>query len=88
MAKQHDLDRNIALLQRLIQEKGEPRVTGVQLYFGDHLVNGNYEIVDKVRDKAGGTATIFLGNLRISTNVRKPEGDRAVGTMLNSSFVL
>jgi len=57
---------------------------------GGVLLNRNYEIVDRIKDivfrdaayrgKKIGTATIFLGNLRISTNVLDKEGNRAIGT--------
>jgi two-component system NtrC family sensor kinase len=57
---------------------------------GGILINRNYEIVDRIknivfknakyRGKEIGTATIFLGDLRISTNVMDKEGNRAIGT--------
>jgi len=57
---------------------------------GGVLLNRNYEIVDQIksivfkdakyRGKEIGTATIFLGDLRISTNVLDREGNRAIGT--------
>ena len=57
---------------------------------GGILLNRNYEIVDwikdivfknaKYKDKEIGTATIFLGDLRISTNVMDKERKRATGT--------
>jgi two-component system NtrC family sensor kinase len=57
---------------------------------GGVLLNRNYEIVDRIKNivfkdakykgKEIGTATIFLGDLRISTNVMDREGSRAVGT--------
>jgi hypothetical protein len=57
------------------------------LMIGDHVIAENYEIVDRVKEIAGGTATIFLKNgseyLRISTNVQKSNGERAIGTILN-----
>ena len=47
---------------------------------------GDYEIVDKVQTIAGGTCTLFQvipgGLLRISTNVIKDDGTRAVGTYI------
>ena len=60
------------------------------ILMGGVLLNRNYEIVDqmkqivfksaKYRGKDIGTATIFLGDLRIATNVIDREGHRAVGT--------
>jgi two-component system NtrC family sensor kinase len=57
---------------------------------GGILLNRNYEIVDRIKNlvfkdakykgKEIGTATIFLGDLRISTNVMDREGNRAIGT--------
>jgi two-component system NtrC family sensor kinase len=57
---------------------------------GGILLNRNYEIVDRItsilfkdakyKGKEIGTATIFLGDLRISTNVIDREGNRATGT--------
>ena len=62
------------------------------LYAGK-LINRNYKIVDKVKDtvyqavkykgKDIGTATIFQGDLRISTNVMRQDGTRAIGTRVS-----
>lgn len=57
---------------------------------GGILLTRNYEIVDQIKEivykgvkykgKDTGTATIFLNDVRISTNVLDKEGNRAVGT--------
>ena len=57
------------------------------LWFGDTPVVGKFEIVDHVTELMGGTATLFVRAsndfIRVSTNVKTPEGTRAVGTILN-----
>jgi len=57
------------------------------LYLGDTLINNNFELVDGVTDVMGGTATLFVRDgrdfVRVSTNVLKADGTRAIGTTLN-----
>lgn len=70
----------------ILDEHGE--VLGALV--GGVLLNRNYEIVDRIKNivfkdarykgKEIGTATIFLGDLRISTNVMDRDGNRAIGT--------
>jgi len=52
-------------------------------------VEGNHEMVDAILDELDVIATIFVrdGNdfRRITTNVQKPDGSRAVGTMLGQA---
>jgi methyl-accepting chemotaxis protein len=45
-------------------------------------LNGNFAAVDKVKNLVGGTATIFMNDTRISTNVMKADGARATGSQL------
>jgi hypothetical protein len=65
---------------------GAPKAEGVSLFFGTTKLNGNYEIVDTVKEKHGAVATFFVKKddsfIRVSTNVQK-EGNRAVGTKLD-----
>ena len=49
-----------------------------------HILNNDFTLVDKIRQVAGvDTATIFLGDLRVSTNVMTLEGERAIGTRVS-----
>jgi two-component system NtrC family sensor kinase len=59
----------------------DKRVVGMILSF--HLLNNGFTLVDQIRAAAGiDTVTIFLGDLRVSTNVMTAENQRAVGTRL------
>ncbi len=61
--------------------------------YGGILLNRNYEIVDRVKEivykeekykgREIGTATIFQHDLRISTNVKNEDGQRAIGTRVS-----
>ncbi len=79
---QSSLSVNINLLRDILVAKGEPRLEGDKLYFGAESVNGNFAAVDKVKALAGSVATVFMGDVRVATNVQKPDGSRAVGTKL------
>jgi methyl-accepting chemotaxis protein len=50
-----------------------------------YVLNGDVAMVDKVKSLVGGTCTIFMNDTRITTNVMKPDGTRAVGTQLARS---
>lgn len=62
---------------------------------GGVLLNGNLELVDRINDivyregslplGSQGTATLFLGDTRIATNVRLFEGERALGTRVSQA---
>jgi len=75
-------ETKMKVLHELVREKGDAKVVDGKLIFGEHVVNGNYEVVDKLTSIAGGTATLFMGDTRVSTNVKKDDGSRAVGTPL------
>jgi two-component system NtrC family sensor kinase len=63
-----------------IQEGG--RIIGVVVIF--HLFNNDFTLVDAIKDSAKiDTATIFFGDLRVSTNVMTEQGERAVGTRVS-----
>jgi hypothetical protein len=70
--------------------KGEEPVAGKtvpSLLFGATKMNNNFVLVDDVQKEAGGTATIFVKSgdefVRVATNVKKDDGSRAIGTILD-----
>lgn len=53
-----------------------------RLIVGPYALNGDTVLVDRIKELFGGTATIFMGDKRVATNVLSPDGSRAVGTQL------
>jgi methyl-accepting chemotaxis protein len=77
------LDSNMRVLSDLIAVHGrEFRVEGEKLMVGNHALDGDLATVDRVKAAVGGVATIFRGDLRVATNIVRPDGQRAVGTRL------
>jgi len=70
----------------------DPQKNLVGIVYGGVLLNRNFELVDKIKQTVYqnvvykgndiGTATIFLDDLRVSTNVRNKDGSRAIGTRI------
>jgi hypothetical protein len=57
------------------------------VFFGSIKQNNHFDLVDDVVKEHGGTATIFVKSgdeyVRVSTNVKKDDGSRAIGTILD-----
>jgi Cache 3/Cache 2 fusion domain len=69
---------------------GEDVVVGKNvpaIYFGKTKMNNNFDLVDEIKKEKGATATIFVKSgddfVRIATNVKKDDGSRAIGTVLD-----
>ena len=91
-----DVQGAIQLLKSKALALGQPSIRGEEpvggrtapaLYFGTTKMNNNFQLVDEVQKERGGTATIFVRSgddfVRVATNVRKDDGSRAVGTVLD-----
>ena len=59
---------------------GDWRLEAGTLRKGAHPLNGDEALVDRIRALSGAAATVFARDLRVATNVTKPDGSRAIGT--------
>ena len=80
---QKEQEEALRTFWQILKRRGTDfRVVDGSLMAGDYPINGNHEIPDRIGRIFGGAATIFMGDTRVSTNVLKPDGSRAVGTRL------
>jgi len=84
------VDRNarIAWHEVAIRGEGVKLSADGKLMAGNAVLDGDFALVDKVVELGGGTATIFSGDTRVATTIKKDDGSRAVGTKLakNAAF--
>jgi methyl-accepting chemotaxis protein len=80
---QQRLDTNDRVAWDIVKRNGDQfRFVDGKLFAGQTELNGRYELVDQIKDLVGGVATIFMGDVRVATNVKSADGSRAVGTKL------
>jgi hypothetical protein len=95
-AQMDQVRASMAALKTKTAKLGPPKIEGTDpvagkdvlaLYFGTTKMNNFFEVVDEVVKENGGTATLFVkvGNdfVRVATNVKKDDGSRAIGTILD-----
>ncbi|GFO55320.1 hypothetical protein GMSM_23270 [Geomonas sp. Red276] len=76
-------NNNLRVFWELCGAKGSAfRLEGGALWCGNYRINGNNEIPDKVLDLTGSRATVFMGDVRVATNVPLADGRRALWTVL------
>ena len=82
------LDGDLNLLRNRFAAYGPPSVTGGKIAYGNHVVNGNFAVVDSIESDMGSKATVFqkVGDkaIRVSTNVIGTDGKRAIGTEVSN----
>lgn len=77
------VEANMRVAWNVLRESGDKfSIADGKLLADGKPLNGNFTAVDKIKALVGGTATIFMNDTRISTNVMKPDGTRAIGTQL------
>jgi len=92
---QAKVKKSMGVLQEMLKKLGPPKIDGTSdvagkpvsaIFFGPSKINGDFVVVDEVVKEMGGTATVFVkaGDeyIRVSTNVLKDDGTRAIGTQL------
>lgn len=66
-----------------LNDLGTPALLdGDRLEAGTTVLNDNNALPDRISAITGGVATVFMGDRRIATSIRKEDGSRAVGTVL------
>lgn len=55
------------------------------IYFmkGDHVFNGDYELIDSVKKVTNVDITLFYQDIRVATTLENHKGERAVGTQVS-----
>jgi hypothetical protein len=95
-AQMDKVKTSMAALRAKTAKLGPPKIEGADpvagknvpaLYFGSTKMNNSFDVVDEVVKENGGTATLFVkaGDeyVRVATNVKKDDGSRAIGTILD-----
>ena len=76
-------ESNMAVAWEVLRNRGSDfKIVDGKLRAGQYSVNDNFEVVDRIQALVGGVATVFMGDTRVSTNVKKADGSRAIGTKL------
>jgi Cache 3/Cache 2 fusion domain len=95
-AQMDKVNAAMAALKAKTAKLGDPKIQGADpvggkdapaLHFGTTKMNNFFDVVDEVVKEHGGTATLFVKSgdeyVRVATNVKKDDGSRAIGTILD-----
>ena len=95
-AQMDKVKTSMVTLKAITAKLGAPKIEGKDpvagkdapaLYFGTTKMNNVFDVVDEVVKQNGGTATLFVKSgdeyVRVATNVKKDDGSRAIGTVLD-----
>jgi len=86
---QEKLEGDLAMTRGNLEDKfpGAWSIRNDKLFKGETIMNDNFAFVDKIGQSTGDNVTIFMGDTRVATNVKKEDGDRAVGTKAAENIV-
>jgi Cache 3/Cache 2 fusion domain len=96
MAQVDKVKATMTALKKKADALGPPKIEGTDtvgdkkapaLYFGSTKMNNYFEVVDSVAKEQGAAVTLFVKAgeeyVRVATNVKKEDGSRAIGTILD-----
>jgi methyl-accepting chemotaxis protein len=80
---------DLAMGRTLLNERhpGAWSIREGKLFKGETMMSGNSTIVDTIGELTGDTVTLFQGDTRVTTNVKKPSGERALGTKASQMVI-
>ena len=76
------IDANTRITWHMLHEHGGAVIRDGRLTFGTLPPSRLNALLDDLQRVAGGASTIMQGDLRIATTLRRPNGSRGVGTVL------
>lgn len=85
-----DLCHTVAVWYDMVfsgEYRAEEKDGTVYLYKGEHPLNSDFAILDRIKDETGVDVTLFYQDTRIITTIRTNEGERAIGTKANATVV-
>ena len=84
----YELNGDLQLLKAYLTPLGtEWSADSGQLRLGYAPLAGYNDLVDAASEPSHGVATIFDGDTRVATSVRRPDGSRAIGTKLDNPAI-
>lgn len=54
---------------------------------GDTILNGNYNVIDSLKEKTNVDYSLFYGDMRILTTIHDHDGERIIGSKANSQII-
>lgn len=80
---QKQQEAHLRVAREQLDRMGQPlAIVDGKLVAGAKNLNGDEALVDRISYLVGGIATLYQKDIRIATNIRLPDGTRAVGTQL------
>ena len=60
---------------------------GLYMLKGDHQINGDFSIIDTIKESTGADVTVFYQDVRVITTLYNDQGERMIGTKVNAVVV-